>query len=103
MRADPPPGRSSCCLPSKFNPRWPEAEFELYMAFIYRRRYQALRVTRSWLERNFKHIRHLHGHDVDGWTPSEGWYGRFYKRWEITSQCRTEKKKFSIEERLPVI
>ena len=55
------------------------------------------------MKRNFKHIRHLQGDDVDGWTPSEGWCGRFCKRWEITSQCRTNKKKFSIEERLPAI
>jgi hypothetical protein len=84
-------------------PHWPEAEFELYMAFIYRRRYQALRVTRSWLKRTFKHIRHTQGHNVDGWFPSEGWCCRFCKRWEITSQSRTNKKKFSIEERLSSI
>ena len=93
-------GRYAVGFPS---PRWPEAEFELYMAFIYRRRYQALRVTRSWLKRNFKRIRNLQGDNVDGWFPSPGWCNRFCKRWEITSQCRTNKKKFSIEERLPQI
>jgi hypothetical protein len=75
----------------------------LYLAFIYRRRYQALRVTRTWLKRNFKHIRQQQGHNVDGYYPSEGWCCRFCKRWEITSQARTNKKKFSIEERLSTI
>ena len=84
-------------------PKWTEAEYELYVAFIYHRRYQALRVTRTWLKRNFKHISQQQGHNVDGWYPSEGWCCRVCKRWEITSQARTNKKKFSIEERLPAI
>ena len=84
-------------------PQFPEAEIMLYFRFIYRRRYQALRVTRRWLCINFKDIRLNLGHDVDGWYPSNGWCSRFCKRWSITSQCRTNKKKFSIEERLPVI
>ena len=84
-------------------PQFPEAETMLYYRFIYRRRYQALRVTRRWLRINFKDIRTNLGHDVDGWFPSNGWCSRFCKRWSITSQCRTNKKKFSIEERLPAI
>ena len=84
-------------------PKWPEAELQLYFRFIYRRRYQALRVSRKWLRDNLKDIRANRGHDVDGWYPSEGWCSRFCRRWEITSQCRTNKKKFSIEERMPAI
>lgn len=82
---------------------WHEQEIQLYVKFIYRRRYQGLRVTRKWLRRNFKYTRAEAGHNVDGWFPSKGWCSRFCKRWEITSQCRTNKKKYSIEERLPKI
>jgi hypothetical protein len=82
---------------------WHEEEVQLYIKFIYRRRYQGLRVTRKWLQRNFKYTRAEAGHNVDGWFPSQGWCTRFCKRWEITSQCRTNKKKYSIEERLPKI
>jgi hypothetical protein len=83
--------------------KWPYAELQLYVRFIYRRRYQALRVTKSWLRTTFKDIRHNLGEDVRQWYPSSGWCSRFCKRWEITSQCRTNKKKFSIEERLDKI
>lgn len=83
--------------------RWPLAEYHLYMRFIYRRRFQALRVTRNWLRTNFKDVRSSLGHNVDGYYPSQGWCSRFCKRWEITSQCRTNKKKFSIAERMPKI
>ena len=84
-------------------PRWPEAEMMLYFRFIYRRRYQALRVSRRWLRSSFKDIRANLAHDVDNWYPSGGWCTNFCKRWDITSQCRTNKKKISIEERLPAI
>lgn len=83
--------------------KWHDAEVRLYVKFIYRRRFQALRVTRHWLRRNFKICRAEMGHNVDGWFPSDGWCTRFCRRFEITSQCRTNKKKFSIEERLPKI
>lgn len=83
--------------------RWHEAEVRLYVKFIYRRRFQALRVSRHWLRRNFKFCRAELGHNVDGWLPSEGWCTRFCRRFQITSQCRTNKKKFSLEERLPKI
>jgi hypothetical protein len=82
---------------------WHEQEIQLYIKFIYRRRYQGLRVTRKWLQRTFKFTRAEAGHNVDGWFPSQGWCTRFCKRWDITSQCRTNKKKYSIEERLPKI
>lgn len=75
-------------------PRWPEAEMMLYFRFIYRRRYQALRVSRRWLRSSFKDIRANLAHDVDNWYPSGGWCTNFCKRWDITSQCRTNKKKF---------
>ena len=93
-------GKYRWCAP---RPRWPAAETQLYMRFLYRRRYQALRTTNRWLKINMKDIRHNLGDDVRGWWPSKGWATRFCKRWEITNQCRTNKKKFSIEERLPAI
>ena len=83
--------------------KWHDCELQLYMKFISRRRYQGLRVTRKWLRRNFKRTRAEAGHDVAGYYPSGGWCSRFCKRWEIMSQCRTNKKQFSIEERLPKI
>lgn len=85
------------------NGKWHDAEDQLYIKFIYRRRFQALRVTRRWLRRTFKLCRAELGHNVDGWFPSEGWCTRFCRRYDITSQCRTNKKKFSIEERLEKI
>jgi len=49
-------------------------------------------------------IRRNLGDGVDPhWLPSEGYLTRFCNRWNITSQCRTNKKKLSIEERLPAI
>ena len=93
-------GKAKACVVS---PRWPEAEMMLYLRFIYRRRYQAVRTKRSWLKRQMKECRRKLGDDVEGWHASEGWCSKFCKRWQITAQCRTNKKRFSIEERLPAI
>ncbi len=85
------------------NGKWYDAELRLYFKFIYRRRYQALRVTRKWLMRQFKKCRAELDDNVEGWKASGGWCSNFCRRWSITSQCRTNKKKLSIEERLPKI
>ena len=82
-------------------PEFPEAELELYMLFVYRRNYERLPVHRTWLRDQFSAIlKRLENIDRD---PSEGWVSGFCKRWEITSQCRTNKHKESVTERLPQI
>ena len=87
----------------RFNPQWPEAELRLYCHFLFRRRIQGRRVTYRWLRNKFKDIRRRAGHDVHDWHPSRGWCSNFCRRWEISYQCRTNKHKRSIEERLPAI
>ena len=93
------------CRVSPPMPQFPEAETMLYYRFIYRRRYQALRVTRRWLCINFKDIRTNLGHDVDGWFPSNGWHGvpTFVRDGPLRRSVEQTKKKISIEERLPAI
>ena len=99
------PGLGSKLGFQPWRPKWPRAELRLYARFIYRRRVQAKRVTRRWLARNLTDIRRNLGHtNMDAnWLPSEGYLTRFCKRWCITSQCRTNKKKQSVEERLSVV
>ena len=86
-----------------FNPKWPQAELRLYAHFVYRRRVKAKRVTRMWLKKKLAEIRADLGHQLPSptWLPSGGYISRFCQRWNISSQCRTNKKKMSIQERLP--
>ena len=84
---------------------YPEAELKLYARFIWRRKYMRNKVSRAWLRRNMADILLA---DYGITTPGEfrcshGWSGRFCKRWEITEQCRTNKHKASVVERLPAI
>ena len=88
----------------KFRPvlaEFPNAEVDLYIQFCYRRNCLRLPVHRWWLCEKFAAtLQRLYGLDRN---PSEGWCSSFCKRWEITSQCRTNKHKESITERLPRI
>lgn len=94
-------GKKSISAP---NPKWYACELKLYGAFLIRRRIKGRRTTYAWLRRRFKEIRRREGHEMaPDYFPSRGWCSRFCKRWEITYQCRTNKHKTSIEERLPAI
>ena len=94
-------GKKSISVP---NPKWAMCELRLYAAFLNRRRIRGRRTTYNWLRRRFKDIRRRAGHELAStYYPSRGWCSRFCKRWEITYQCRTNKHKTSIEERLPAI
>jgi hypothetical protein len=89
---------------SEINPRWPECEYKLYAAFLIRRRIRGRRTTYAWLRRRFLDIRRRAGHELPAtYFPSRGWCSRFCKRWEITYQCRTNKHKIPIEQRIPAI
>ena len=84
--------------------RYPDAELEVYTRFLWRRRYLRLRTSRQWLVDQMKEIL-LETRNI---TPEEfgcsnGWLCGFCKRWEITYQCRTNKHKRSVQERLPAI
>ena len=86
------------------NGDYPEAESKLYARFVWRRKYLRQKVTKAWLKRNMANIL-LTNYNItsDGFRCSQGWCGRFCKRWEITEQCRTNKHKASVVERLPRI
>jgi hypothetical protein len=85
-------------------PVWPEEEYKLYASFLIRRRIKGRRTTYAWLRRRFLDIRRRAGHVFPAnYYPSRGWCIRFCKRWEITYQCRTNKHKTPIEQRVPAI
>jgi hypothetical protein len=79
----------------------PKAELELYARFVWRRRYQRLATHRDWLRDNMAEILRRDGNPAK--YPSPGWCSAFCRRWSITSQCRTNKHKQSVQERLPAI
>ena len=82
--------------------RYPMAEAEVYSEFLWRRRYLRLKTGKLWLMGKM-----LECLDQPlGAAPfraSMGWCSRFCKRWNISSQCRTNKHKRSVNERLPAI
>jgi hypothetical protein len=81
--------------------KYPEAEVELYGRFVWRRTYLRLATHRDWLRDNMSQI--LRRDNITNSVPSRSWCSKFCKRWEITSQCRTNKHKLSVQERLPAI
>jgi hypothetical protein len=81
--------------------KYPEAELELYGRFVWRRKYQRLATHRDWLRDNMAKILRRDHNIVK--FPSIGWCSNFCRRWSITSQCRTNKHKQSVQERLPAI
>jgi hypothetical protein len=79
----------------------PEAELELYGRFVWRRKYQRLATHRDWLRDNMAEILRRDYNITK--VRSAGWCSNFCRRWAITSQCRTNKHKQSVQERLPAI
>ena len=83
--------------------KYPAAEQVLYGLFVWRRAYQRLRTSRDWLREQMRRaVLELHGVDVS-FKASSGWCSAFCRRWEITYQCRTNKHKKAVEDRLPQI
>jgi len=85
------------------------AEDYLYGRFLKTRRVDRLSVSHEWLREQMMDIVHRinpdHADDekVETFIASVGWCIGFNKRWNITSQCRTNKHTESVEERLPKI
>ena len=80
----------------------PEAEFQLYLRFVWRRQHLKRRVGYGWLRANMLDILATNG-EVARLRGGNSWCRGFCKRWHITRQCRTNTKTTPIEERLPQI
>jgi hypothetical protein len=87
--------------------KYPEQEAELYERFLWRRKYLRIRTNCSWLQRNMRELVHsdflARGLDMPVFSASAGWCSRFNIRWNISYQCRTNKSKRPVLERLPQI
>ena len=68
------------------------AEARLYSEFLWRRRYLRLKAGKKWLVEQMLQIVTELGGDM-GFKASMGWCSRYCKRWNISSQCRTNKHK----------
>ena len=81
-------------------------EVRLYTRFLFRRQFQRLPVHRKWVRANALNIMAISNPDkadpeaVAAFKASGGWVSRFCRRWEISSQCRTNSHVMSISERL---
>ena len=83
---------------------YPDAELKLYGRFVWTRKYLRRRVSKAWLKHNMSNIlKSDYGITTAEFRCSSGWSVRFCKRWGITQQCRTNKNKESVVERLPQI
>ena len=81
---------------------FPYCETAVYTKFLWRRRYLRLKTDRAWLRAKMQAIVDRE-HPGVVFVASQGWCSRFCKRWRISSQCRTNKHKASVLERLPQI
>lgn len=85
-------------------PAFPECEDILFEEFIYRRRRLGLAIDGYWLKSNFLDI--LSEKKPKGWATfkvSNGWMYGFLLRYDISYQCRNDKKEQSVMDRLPTI
>jgi hypothetical protein len=85
--------------------QYPMAEADLYGEFLWRRRYLRRKTTKQWLRMRMRYIvlsRYTYA-PCSAFKASEGWCTNFCNRWRISSQCRTNKHKQSVTERLPQI
>jgi hypothetical protein len=83
--------------------QYPMAEADLYGEFLWRRRYLRRKTTKHWLRVRMLYIVQSRYAANIGFRASEGWCTNFCHRWRISSQCRTNKHKQSVNERLPQI
>jgi hypothetical protein len=77
-----------------------DLEATLYGLFVWRRKYQRLKTSYTWLRESMQDL--LQAQAVYK-NPSQGWCIRFCARWDITHQCRTNKHKTPVQDRLPAI
>jgi hypothetical protein len=86
---------------------YPHLESILYSRFLWRRKYLRLRTSTDWEKRNMLAIFNTHYQSLGEIPPqflaSDGWCTNFNRRWDITYQCRTNKHKRTVMERLPQI
>jgi hypothetical protein len=76
------------------------AEAQLYGLFVWRRKYLRLMTSHTWLRETMQDILATHGVLSN---PSPGWSVRFCARWQLSYQCRTNKHKVPVHDRLPEI
>ena len=83
--------------------RWEEAEEVLYQRFLFRRKCLRKGVSGTWLKVQMSEILGQYFGMQRSKVLSNGWLHKFQRRYGITSQCRTNKHKQSVQTRLPVI
>jgi hypothetical protein len=91
------------------NGMFPLAEEILYGRFIYTRQVDQLRVGHIWLKTEMRDIVERLNPDkastakIGQFKAANGWASAYCKRWEISSQARTNNHTTPIAERLPAI
>jgi hypothetical protein len=91
------------------NGMFPLAEEILYGRFIYTRQVKQLRVGHDWLKTEMRDIVERLNPDkaskekIALFKAANGWASSYCKRWEISSQARTNNHTKPIAERLPAI
>lgn len=84
--------------------RFHAQEEDLYLRFLYRRQVLKLPVSQNWLIREFKKImKRDKPKDWGKYRYSNRWVSQFCIRFYICSRAMTNKKTFSVLERLPEI
>ena len=99
-------GRAHCKLvyAESNKARYPDQENCLYRKFIKRRKCMGLPADAYWLRWQFAQIlKRDFGTVPTDFKFSNGWLHGFCVRYNITSQCKTDKKSKPIEERLPEV
>lgn len=86
-------------------PEFPEAEFQLYLRFVWRRKHLKRRVGYKWIQRNMLELVRIHHHTQEAAEFKAGntWCRKWCRRWSVTNQCRTNTKTTSLQDRLPQI
>jgi hypothetical protein len=86
-------------------PQYPQQEEELFTQFIIRRKFYGLAVDGYWLRAEFlRLLEKYHGATAaEDFRFSNGWVYRFCCRYDITSQCKTDKKSLSALDRIDAI
>jgi hypothetical protein len=84
--------------------RDPDLEDELFTRFVYRREVRGLKVSGRWLKKTFKEIvACTKPPGYENYRYSNRWLHRFQRRYDISSQTRSNRKHLPVFERLPEI
>lgn len=86
----------------KYAPRYAVEECLLYGKFLWRRAL-GRRATRKWASTTMRKLLLNKGVSLRPTNYGVDWAAQFYRRWEITNQCRTNKKCKPVSERLDPI